>query len=369
MTGLASRATATLRATERPAARPPATTSGTPCRPAHHGDRGDRTVRARPFAGWSWKRPTCSTTRRSGDASWCDCSSACTCRPPIRPFFIAGNESIWSTSSEVSGNTKKPFRLFCCQPASRGDRSTRSKPSLDASATPMRKTCRPLPTVGAALTTLTKRGLPLVPLCDAPQPAAALQRQIERLGLRGVFQQVLSSFDLGAAKPAAECYAAALAVLDLPAGETAFIGCDRRSLEARRPAACGPSPSIARKRSRLTLDWTASPTSSDLSNFGRILAASRRTDDCSVAPATDQASPANPPFRRTAGGRRGTARLRGPGRPPTSVALRMADLDRDWCHPDGDGSLFPVAMIAIVKAPWHWYRSQNLEGRQSRLHC
>ena len=76
---------------------------------------------------------------------------------------------------------------------------------------------RPLPAVSAALTALTKRGLPLVALCDASQPAAMLERQIERLGLRGVFQQVLSSFDLGAAKPAAECYAAALAALELPA--------------------------------------------------------------------------------------------------------------------------------------------------------
>jgi FMN phosphatase YigB (HAD superfamily) len=96
---------------------------------------------------------------------------------------------------------------------------------------------RPLPTVGATLNTLTKRGLPLVALCDAPQPAAMLERQIERLGLRDVFQQVLSSFDLGAAKPAAECYAAALDVLELPAGEAAFVGCDRRSLDGA--AVCG----------------------------------------------------------------------------------------------------------------------------------
>jgi FMN phosphatase YigB (HAD superfamily) len=90
---------------------------------------------------------------------------------------------------------------------------------------------RPLPAVGAALAALTKRGLPLVALCDAAEPAAVLERRIERLGLGGVFQQVLSSFDLGAAKPAAECYAAALAPLDLPAAEAVFVGCDRRSLD------------------------------------------------------------------------------------------------------------------------------------------
>ena len=90
---------------------------------------------------------------------------------------------------------------------------------------------RPLPAVSAALAALTKRGLPLVALCDASQPAAVLERRIERLGLRGVFQQVLSSFDLGAARPAPECYEAALAALDLPAAEVAFIGCDRRGLD------------------------------------------------------------------------------------------------------------------------------------------
>ncbi|HEY1784560.1 MAG TPA: HAD family hydrolase [Pirellulales bacterium] len=90
---------------------------------------------------------------------------------------------------------------------------------------------RPLPAVSAALSALTKRGLPLVALCDAAEPASVLERRIERLGLRGVFQHVLSSFDLGAAKPAPECYAAALAALELPAAEAAFIGCDRRSLD------------------------------------------------------------------------------------------------------------------------------------------
>ena len=36
---------------------------------------------------------------------------------------------------------------------------------------------RPLPAVGAALAALTKRGLPLVALCDACQPAAVLERR------------------------------------------------------------------------------------------------------------------------------------------------------------------------------------------------
>ncbi|HEX4145379.1 MAG TPA: HAD family hydrolase [Pirellulales bacterium] len=90
---------------------------------------------------------------------------------------------------------------------------------------------RPLPAVGAALAALSKRGLPLVALCDTCEPAAVLAPRLERLGLRGVFQQVLSSFDLGAARPAAECYAAALDALKMPAEDVAFVGCDRRGLD------------------------------------------------------------------------------------------------------------------------------------------
>ena len=95
---------------------------------------------------------------------------------------------------------------------------------------------RPLPAVVATLTELARRGLPLVALCDASHPAAALERRIERLGLGGLFLKVLSSLDLGAAKPAAACYRAALDVLDLPADAVAFVGCDRRSLDGA--AAC-----------------------------------------------------------------------------------------------------------------------------------
>ena len=40
-------------------------------------------------------------------------------------------------------------------------------------------------------------------------------------------------------------------------------------------------------------DWTASPKSSSWSKPGRTMTASRRTHDCSLAPATDQTSPAH----------------------------------------------------------------------------
>jgi FMN phosphatase YigB (HAD superfamily) len=96
---------------------------------------------------------------------------------------------------------------------------------------------RPLPAVAQTLSTLTERGVQLVALCDASQPAAFLARRVERLGMGGAFRQVLSSLDLGATKPAADCYTAALAALDLPACDVALVGCDCRSLDGAR--ACG----------------------------------------------------------------------------------------------------------------------------------
>ncbi len=95
---------------------------------------------------------------------------------------------------------------------------------------------RPLPTVAGTLVQLAGQGMPLVALCDASHPASELERRAERMGLGGVFRRVLSSLDLGAAKPDTACYAAALAAVDLPAAEVALVGCDRRSLDGARAA-------------------------------------------------------------------------------------------------------------------------------------
>jgi HAD superfamily hydrolase (TIGR01509 family) len=96
---------------------------------------------------------------------------------------------------------------------------------------------RPLPGVPAAIGQLVARGLTLAVLTDSPYPARRLEQDLGKLGLGGKFQNVLSSFDLEATKPAARCYQAAIAALGLPAAELAFVGCDRESLAGAR--ACG----------------------------------------------------------------------------------------------------------------------------------
>jgi FMN phosphatase YigB (HAD superfamily) len=96
---------------------------------------------------------------------------------------------------------------------------------------------RPLPGVTATIAKLSQQGWPLAVLTDSPYPAARLAAELGKLALGGCFQSVLSSFDLEATKPAAACYQAAIAVMDAPAEELAFVGCDRDSLVGAR--ACG----------------------------------------------------------------------------------------------------------------------------------
>lgn len=83
---------------------------------------------------------------------------------------------------------------------------------------------RPLPGVAATLAQLGSRGVRLGVLCNAGCSAERLTAKLERLGLAKRFAVVLSSHDLHAAKPAAECYLAAISALDAPAESTGFVG-------------------------------------------------------------------------------------------------------------------------------------------------
>ena len=77
---------------------------------------------------------------------------------------------------------------------------------------------------------LSDLGLPLVALADAPYPAARLWERLKRLGLDNRFGTVLSSFDLEAAQPSAQCYQSALDALGLPAQDVVYVGHDAEHL-------------------------------------------------------------------------------------------------------------------------------------------
>ena len=102
---------------------------------------------------------------------------------------------------------------------------------------------RALPGIVKTVARLSERRLPLLAWADMPYPAGKATELVGRLGLRGCFQFVLSSFDLGCAQPSVESYRSILEAFRLPAGEVAYVGHDggkpdRRS--CRRISHCHP---------------------------------------------------------------------------------------------------------------------------------
>ncbi len=89
---------------------------------------------------------------------------------------------------------------------------------------------RPLPGVRSTLARLVDGGWTLGVLCNSEHPASHLRDHLMRCGMGPWFPSVISSFDLRAAMPDAECYAAALAAMNLAPAEVAFVGHDSAEL-------------------------------------------------------------------------------------------------------------------------------------------
>lgn len=82
----------------------------------------------------------------------------------------------------------------------------------------------PFPGVRNTLLRLHKTDVRLGILSDSSNTSEELCQRIARLGLGGCFSLVLSSVEIGDVKPAAICYESALARLDCPRDEVAFVG-------------------------------------------------------------------------------------------------------------------------------------------------
>ncbi|MEX2114044.1 MAG: HAD family hydrolase [Pirellulales bacterium] len=95
---------------------------------------------------------------------------------------------------------------------------------------------RPLSGVVRTIALLRDSGLRLAAWADSPYPAAISIERLARLGLQGMFCEVLSSFDLEAAQPDPACYRAALAALQRPADRVAYVGHDAVHLSAAQDA-------------------------------------------------------------------------------------------------------------------------------------
>lgn len=93
---------------------------------------------------------------------------------------------------------------------------------------------RAFPGVRTTLERLRGFGLRLAVLSDSESPSDKLSERLQRLGIGGLFQQVVSSADLGITKPAEACYQTALDRLKLSATQAAFVGHDRQELWGAR---------------------------------------------------------------------------------------------------------------------------------------
>ncbi len=93
---------------------------------------------------------------------------------------------------------------------------------------------RPLPGVVAATAKLNAMGVPMAVLSNAPWPGERQSQLLDRLGLAGRFQPVLSSFDLGLTKPSPEAYCAAVEEMGFATEQIAFVGHHAAELEGAR---------------------------------------------------------------------------------------------------------------------------------------
>jgi putative hydrolase of the HAD superfamily len=89
---------------------------------------------------------------------------------------------------------------------------------------------RPLPGVVKTLSHLAGAGVILGVLANSEWSGNELRERIDRLGLKGRFQFVFSSRDLGHAKPEPSCYQAALDTLRMPSHAVAFVSCETDDL-------------------------------------------------------------------------------------------------------------------------------------------
>ena len=93
---------------------------------------------------------------------------------------------------------------------------------------------RLLPGVLATLGELQASGFALALLCEADCPASQVREELHRLAIGDCFGPITSSFDLGRTKPDPACFEAALAALQLPSQQVAFVGHEARELAAAR---------------------------------------------------------------------------------------------------------------------------------------
>ena len=88
--------------------------------------------------------------------------------------------------------------------------------------------------IAPVLAALGGRRVRLAVLSNCECGNERLRQHLQRLGLNQHFEQVVSSADLGIAKPAHDCYQAICAALDVPPEQVAMVACDSIDLAGAR---------------------------------------------------------------------------------------------------------------------------------------
>ncbi|MCE9547498.1 MAG: HAD-IA family hydrolase [Planctomycetia bacterium] len=92
------------------------------------------------------------------------------------------------------------------------------------------------PGVAAALEQLSQHGVGLAISADCDLSSAELRGKLEQLGIAGRFRHIVSSRDLGRAKPEPVCYLAAVTALGLSPASVTYVGCRSEDLTGAREA-------------------------------------------------------------------------------------------------------------------------------------
>ena len=100
----------------------------------------------------------------------------------------------------------------------------------------VQKVREPMPGVPATLRRLKEEGVKLGALSDTESGEAKVRAVLTQLGVEEVFDAVVTSVDVGFAKPDPRAYAAAAAALDLDGNRCAFVGHDIDELQGSQHA-------------------------------------------------------------------------------------------------------------------------------------
>lgn len=156
--------------------------------------------------------------------------------PPYRSFFAIWDRDYLDDVHRGVREYGEALRSFL---AATGLTDRQIEELLDASKvqkSAIEAEARPFPGVRQTLWRLHGDGVRLAVLSDSESPSSVIRRRLAQLGIGDCFQAVVSSRDLGFAKPDRRAYMAAANELQLTPAQLAFVGHEAEELLGARRA-------------------------------------------------------------------------------------------------------------------------------------